>query len=800
MREGIDNIHPIEVRDIRTTTERATIYAATSRINDRSRTVNGPLLTIELTAPRENIIGVKLTHFKGTKKKGPRFELVPDPAHTPVIQDGEDNLAFASGTLSATVDKRSNNWSIAFSRQDGPAEHFLTQTGLKNMGYMIDTKSGQPYMLDQLHLAVGELIYGLGERFTPYVKNGQVVEMWNEDGGTSSEIAYKNIPFYLSNRGYGVFVNTPGKVSYEIGSEKMSRVQFSIPGESLEYMIITGGTPKEVLKNYTGLTGKPALPPPWSFGLWLTTSFTTSYDEETVSSFIDGMAERDIPLRVFHFDCFWMKEYRWCDFTWDKEVFPDPPSMLKRLKAKGLTICLWINPYIAQKSSLFDEGMENGYLLRKPNGDVWQTDLWQAGMGIVDFTNPEACRWYRDRLERLLDMGADCFKTDFGERIPTDVVYHDGSDPKTMHNYYTYLYNKLVFELLEEKRGKGEAVLFARSATAGGQKFPVHWGGDCWAAYESMAETLRGGLSLAMSGFGFWSHDIGGFEKTATPDLYKRWCAFGLLSSHSRLHGSSSYRVPWNFDEEAVDVLRFFTKLKCALMPYLYGKAVEAHLEGIPLLRPMQLEFPDDPACGYPERQYMLGDALLAAPVFSDTGEVTYYLPEGSWFNILTGERTAGGQWRTEKHGYTSLPLLLRENTVLPIGSVDTVPDYDYTENPLFVLFDIADGSEIETPIPNGQGGPQDKPAARAVTSREGSTLTISTSGITPPWTVVLAGTTSVKAVKGGTLSEANPPNGKPAGGDKAGPSWGQFLQQLKQYGTCITSEEKQLTVGPLSI
>ena len=229
-------------------------------------------------------------------------------------------------------------------------------------------------------------------------------------------------------------------------------------------------------------------------------------------SFIDGMLDRGIPLRVFHFDCFWMKEFHWSDFVWDERVFPDPEGMLKRIKAKGLNICVWINSYIGQESVLFAEGVEKGYFVKRTNGDVWQWDMWQPGMALVDFTNPEACRWFQSKLEVLLDMGVDCFKTDFGERIPTeDVVYFDGSDPKKMHNYYTYLYNKCVYELLEKKRGKGEAVLFARSATAGGQKFPVHWGGDCWSDYESMEESLRGGLSLCMSGFGYWSHDIGGF-------------------------------------------------------------------------------------------------------------------------------------------------------------------------------------------------------------------------------------------------------------------------------------------------
>ena len=235
-------------------------------------------------------------------------------------------------------------------------------------------------------------------------------------------------------------------------------------------------------------------------------------------------------------------------------------------------------------------------------------------------------------------MGVDAFKTDFGERIPTDVAYFDGGDPERMHNYYTYLYNQTVFDLLRQEKGEGEAVVFARSATTGGQKFPVHWGGDNSSTYPSMAETLRGGLSLGLCGFGFWSHDISGFNDTATPDLYKRWVAFGLLSSHSRLHGNSSARMPWLFDDEAVDVLRFFNGLKTHLMPYLLDAAREAHEHGWPVCAPMVLEFPDDPTCRPLDMQYMLGSALLVAPVFNPRGDVTYYLPAGEWRHLLTGE------------------------------------------------------------------------------------------------------------------------------------------------------------------
>ena len=447
------------------------------------------------------------------------------------------------------------------------------------------------YMSQQLSLGVGELVYGLGERFGPLVKNGQSIDMWNADGGTSSEQAYKNIPFYVTNRGYGVLVDHPGHVSFEVGSEAVESVQFSVRGEHLQYYVIAGDDPAGVLERYTALTGRPPEVPAWSWGLWLSTSFTTRYDEATITGFIDGMEERGLPLSVFHFDCFWMREFSWCDFEWDARVFPDPEGMLARLHDRGLKVCVWINPYIAQRSALFEEGKRRGYLVRRADGSVWQWDRWQAGMGLVDFTNPEATAWYQGKVRTLLAQGVDAFKTDFGERIPLDVVWHDGSDPERMHNWYTQLNNQSVAAVLEE-HSPGGAVVFARSATVGGHRFPVHWGGDSTSTFVSMAESLRGGLSLAFGGFAYWSHDIGGFEGSPDPAVFKRWLAFGLLSSHSRLHGSDSYRVPWAFDEEAVEVTRVFSRLKLSLLPYLMRAGRQAHESGLPVMRPMPLAYP----------------------------------------------------------------------------------------------------------------------------------------------------------------------------------------------------------------
>lgn len=589
IRDGVDALYAREAYELAAdaTTESLNVLAPTSVVRGRYDTLNLPTFNVDITTPAEGVIRVCAEHWQGATEY-PGFPLNADePGNRDYVTvqangngDGEvgvngADVTLTTGGLTAKVVKGAP-WNLTFIGEDGKV---LTESAGKSLGrFKLGAESNvtaQPvgefgvtmdgsardesdvFIAIQLHLSVGEDVYGLGERFGAYVKNGQSVDIWNEDGGTASEQGYKDIPFYMTSNGYGVLVNNRGHVSFEIGSENT---------------------------------------------------------EATINSFIDGMAERDIPLAAFHYDCYWMREFHWCDFEWDKRFFGDIESTLKRLHE------------------------DKGYLVRKPNGEVWQTDFWQAGMGLVDFTNPAAREWFKDKVKALLNQGVDAIKTDFGERIPRDVVWYDGSPKLSMHNWYTQLYNQAVFEAIEETYGKGNACLYVRSATVGGQQQPVHWGGDCESTFNGMAQSLRAGLSLTSSGFGFWSHDIGGFEGAfPDPAVYKRWVAFGMLGSHSRLHGSTVYRVPWLFDEEdekngvalvpgqtAVDVVREFTKLKLELMPYVYQLGLQPHVNGTPVMRSMFVEFPDDPACRTLDRQYMFGPSMLVAPVFTYSGEVSY--------------------------------------------------------------------------------------------------------------------------------------------------------------------------------
>lgn len=657
MREGVSFTPAVQAYRVDTPGDRVEVLAATKPVRHRGDTLNAATLSLQIDSPLADVIRVRVAHHTGGAPalKFPVAESKPavDTIQTPEFTE------ITSGALTARIHS-GIGWNLEFLA----GGQVITHQRDKGLAIVKDP-AGNHYLSAQLALGVGENVYGLGERFTSFIKNGQSIDVWNADGGTSSEQAYKNIPFYLTNAGYGVFINHTGNVSMEVASEAVEKVQFSAQTQDLEYLVIYGPTPKEILSKYTALTGRPPLLPEWSYGLWLSTSFVTNYDEATVTSFIDEMKARQIPISVFHFDCFWMREFQWCDFEWDPRTFPDPAGMLARLKADGLRISLWINPYIAQASPLFAEAKDLGYLLRRNDGpagtagSVWQWDLWQAGNAIVDFTNPAAREWFQSKLRPLLQMGVDCFKTDFGERIPTDVVYHDGSNPEQMHNLYTQLYNQTVFDVLKEHDTE-HAIVFARSATVGGQTMPVHWGGDNTSSFESMAESLRGGLSLGLSGFGYWSHDIGGFEGNPDPAVFKRWLAFGLLSSHSRLHGNESVRVPWVFDEQAVDVTRKFVQLKQNLMPYILRTAKDANHNGTPMMRAMLLEFPQDRTCWFLDQQYMFGPDLLVAPVFNAHGTVEFYLPAGEWINHWTGEKVTGERWVTEQHGFDSLPLYLR--------------------------------------------------------------------------------------------------------------------------------------------
>ncbi|KAJ1558661.1 hypothetical protein HK096_008008, partial [Nowakowskiella sp. JEL0078] len=772
-------------------------------LRHKGDTLQGPTLTITAKPCSPDIISLEIVHYDGAKRLGPEFELYPDSAGIipekstlitcPEIDAFSSDPAlhspgFAtvkSGNLTAKINCNRDQFGIEFvneknehvTSQPNRSIAYALQNAPSNPSTSLHSFGAKPYIISQTSLAVGEKIYGFGERFTPFIKNGQSFDSWNADGGTSSEQAYKCVSFFLSSNGYGVFVDSSDKLSFEVASEKASRVQVSSPGERLKYFLIYGPSPKEILAKYTLLTGRPALPPTVSMGLWLSTSFLTTYDEATVSGILTKIKEHEIPLSVFHFDCLWMEAFHWSDFKFDPKMFPNPQKFIANIKAliPGLRVCLWINPYISQHSDLFEEGVENGYFLKQSKesgGGVWQWDNWQPGMALVDFTNPAASEWFASKLQNLLDLGADYFKTDFGERIPTDDVewFDKNVSVGKMHNLYSNLYQKVVFDLLEKQHGKGQAVLFARSGTAGGQRFPVHWGGDCESTFVAMAESLRGGLSLTSSGYGFWSHDIGGFEGLPSMAVYMRWVAFGLLSSHSRLHGSSSYRVPWLYEDPLpTEVVKYFSALKCKLMPYLWAQAVQTHVTGVPMMRSMFVEFPHDLSTHTLDLQYMLGDEFLVAPVFSSEEETMYYVPtisgdeynEFEWTHYLTGKTAKSGAWAKEKHGFLSIPLLVRPGGVIVEGSRTDVVEYDFLENVNVRVYGLGKLNNLKKEVKVHAKDTKEEENAVVLSleiSEAAISITVVKGQLKGEWTATLIGVTSEKvaSVDNGRLIETS--------------------------------------------
>lgn len=530
---------------------------------------------------------------------------------------------------------------------------------------------------DALALAPDEHIYGLGEKFMPLDRRGQRIESWNYNTwGATNERAYKNIPFFVSSRGYGVFLNTTFKTTWDVGSGATSSISTQIETEDdrLDLFLIHGPRIADILIRYAALTGRPPVPPRWSFGFWQSKCTYSSW-EEVWEIARKARAER-VPTDVIHLDPPWLRERMYADLVWDEERFPDPAGNLARLREEGFRISLWLQPWIPEDSEVFAEGLENGVFATHDDGSVYFYAPTIPGRppnrcGIIDFSSPTGREWYIQKILGLIEQGVGAFKTDFGEAIPEDAVFANGMRGSEMHNLYPLLYNAAFYEAFERSGRAHDLVCWGRSGWAGIQRYPVSWSGDMHCNFPSMACTLWSGLSFSLSGVAFWSHDIGGFMGETNPELYVRWAQWGLLSSHSRAHGTTS-REPWSQGQQALSIFREFDELRYQLIPYLYSLAHEAHETGLPLLRPMVLEFQDDPATLTIDSQYMLGPSLLVAPVLEQglMSRLTY-LPRGTWYNFWTDTPYEGGRWiHLPTQQLEMMPLFVKAGTILPLGPI----------------------------------------------------------------------------------------------------------------------------------
>ncbi|MBO0792244.1 MAG: alpha-xylosidase [Ktedonobacteraceae bacterium] len=546
----------------------------------------------------------------------------------------------------------------------------LTNVGMKLtvLPFGFSSVNGQRVAFhDSFTTEPDEHFYGFGEKFTDFDKRGQRIKTWNYDcGGVFSERSYKNVPFFVSTRRYGFFVDSTRAVDFDMVASNTAAFSIVNPDHVLDYYVIAGPDLKTIISRYAELVSFPILPPKWSLGLWMSSGFQRDRAEAVLQR-ARLIRENNIPCDVLHLDCYWQRFGRWSELLWDAEMFPDPAGLIAQLKAMDFKVCLWINPYIGIESEHFTLASEKGYFLKNEQGETYVVDIWggfHPPVGILDVTHPDAVTWFKDLLRSHLRIGIDVFKTDFGEGIPIDSVAHNGMSGAELHNLYALLYNDLVADVTAEETNH-TGLVWGRSTYAGGQRHAAQWGGDANCTFPALASTLRGGLSMAMCGHAFWSHDIGGFTIQPTPELYIRWAQFGLLSPLTRAHGNTT-RLPWDYGEEALRIFRDYTHLRYRLLPYIYTYACIAAETSLPLLRPMLLEFPTDPATYTLDLQYMFGEELLVAPIFNSSGERSIYLPEGRWIDFWTREVITGSRSITVRAPLDILPIYVRANVLIP--------------------------------------------------------------------------------------------------------------------------------------
>ncbi|MCC6279873.1 MAG: alpha-xylosidase, partial [Saprospiraceae bacterium] len=530
-------------------------------------------------------------------------------------------------------------------------------------------------------LSPDEKIFGCGESFTKLNKYGQKVVLWTDDAnGVENTEIYKPIPFFMSSRGYGMFMHTSTPITCDFGATFGASNALMIGDEALDLFVFLGD-PKDILDEYTNLTGKPAMPPLWSFGLWM--SRITYFSEEDGRRVAALLRKNRIPSDVIHFDTGWFETDWRCNYEFAPSRFKDPTGMIRDLKTQGFRTCLWQLPYFVPKNTLFNEIMSKGLAVKDAKGNLPYEDA------VLDFSNPNTVSWYQNKIAGLLKLGVAVIKVDFGEAAPPTGLYASGRTGFYEHNLYPLRYNKTVADIT--KKETGETIIWARSAWAGSQRYPLHWGGDAETTDMGMEAQLRGGLSLGLSGFSFWSHDVGGFVKRTPAELYKRWLGMGVLTSHTRCHGQAP-KEPWEYGEGFQDTFRTAIELKYRLMPYVYAQSKYATEKGLPMLRALFVEYPDDPGSWLVDNEYLFGSDILVAPLFEEgVYSRNVYLPPGQWIDYQSKKVYSAG-WHNIEAGAVPVVMLVRDGAVIPhIALAQSTNDMDWSKLELVVF--SADGT-----------------------------------------------------------------------------------------------------------
>jgi alpha-D-xyloside xylohydrolase len=484
---------------------------------------------------------------------------------------------------------------------------------------------------------------------------------------------YKPIPFFMSSRGYGVFIHTSTPITCDFGKYYNGTTTLMIGDDEADIFIFLG-KPKDILNEYTNLTGRPAMPPLWSFGFWM--SRITYFSEAEGREVTKKLRDYKIPADVIHFDTGWFETDWRCDYNFSKTRFADAPKMMRDFKKNGFHTCLWQLPYFVPRNSIFHEIIEKELFVKDRKGNLPYEDA------VLDFSNPETIKWYQDKITNLLNQGVSVIKADFGEAAPPDGIYYSGRTGFYEHNLYPLRYNKAVAEIT--KKVTGETIIWGRSAWAGSQRYPLHWGGDAANTNTAMAATLRAGLSFGISGFSFWSHDIGGFVNKKPEDIYRRWTPFAMLTSHTRSHGAPPTE-PWEYGEDFMNAFRLADNMRYKLMPYVYAQAKDCTERGLPMLRALFIEYPDDPGSWLIDDEYLFGSDMLVAPLFEDVSKRNVYLPPGEWIDYQTGKTYSTG-WHNIESGIIPIVVLVRDGAVIPhIKLAQSTADMDWSNLELTV-------------------------------------------------------------------------------------------------------------------
>lgn len=626
--------------------------------------VNDPNLkfTIEFITPRTARIKVLTTIVEPKKSESVMLVKEPGKDNSWKVSESADKIVYSSSYGTIQINK--NPWRIVLKDKSGRvlsqtatlSDADSTQVKYTPFSFIKRGTDNSRRINPVFTLAANEMIFGCGESATGLNKVGQKLNLFVTDPqGPETDQMYKPIPFFMSSRGYGMFMHTSAPVTCDFGVSYIGLNKLFMGDENLDLFIFFG-EPKDILNEYTELVGKPGMPPLWSFGTWM--SRITYFSEKEGYEVAANIRKNKYPCDVIHFDTGWFDVDWQCDYKFSKNRFPNPEKMLSDFKKDGFHVCLWQLPYFTPKNSYFQELIDKNMYVKNGNGELPYEDV------VLDFSNPETVKWYQDKLAGLLKIGVSAIKVDFGEGAPLNGIYASGKSGWYEHNLYPLRYNKAVADITKDLHN--ENIMWARSAWAGSQRYPLHWGGDAATTNTGLLGTLREGLSFGLSGFSFWSHDMGGFVTSTPEDLYCRWLPFGFLTSHTRAHGAPPTE-PWLYDSKRVqDTFRKSAEMKYQLMPYVYAQAKECTEKGLPMLRALFIEFPDDPGAWKIEDEYMFGSQIFVAPLMeSGINERVVYLPKGKWIDYQDGKVYNSG-WNTIKAGTLPIIMLVRDGSVLP--------------------------------------------------------------------------------------------------------------------------------------